>query len=367
MPVYINHIGTAVPNYQLTQEEAAEFMTEALQMEGRDKKKLKYLYRQTGITSRASVIEDYGKEVSDFEFFPKNKTLSPMPTVGERMRLYEKYALGLCVKAIENTVPKNFDFKKITHLITVSCTGMYAPGIDVELVVKLGMNTSVKRTAINFMGCYGAFNAIKTAQQICSAQEDANVLIVAVELCTIHFQGNETEDNLLTNALFADGAAAVVVTNSENGNPALTLENFYSDLVYQGKDEMVWKINDFGFEMRLTSLVPEYIKSGIKELTDNLLEFMSLKVSDIDFFAIHPGGKRILEVIEEVFSLSKNDNRFAYDVLTKYGNMSSPTVLFVLKQILDSVSEEDHDKSILSFAFGPGLTLESMLLKTHCK
>ncbi len=365
MSVYINYIGTAIPNYQLSQDEAATFMTDALQMEGRAKKKLKYLYKQTGITSRASVIEDYGKDVEEFEFFPKNNTLSPMPTVGERMRLYEKYALGLCVKAIENTVPPGFNFKAITHLITVSCTGMYAPGIDVELVVKLGMNTSVKRTAINFMGCYGAFNAIKTAQQICASEPEAKVLIVAVELCTIHFQGNETEDSLLTNALFADGAAALIVSNENTEGPNFSLENFYSDLVYQGKDEMVWKINDFGFEMKLTALVPEYIKSGIKELTENLLNYLSLEVDDINYFAIHPGGKRILQVIEEVFELDPSDNRFAYNVLEKYGNMSSPTVLFVLKEIMNQLVLTDQDKTILSFAFGPGLTLESMLLKTH--
>ena len=157
----------------------------------------------------------------------------------------------------------------------------------------------------------------------------------------------------------------MVISAQKANGLALSLENFYNDLVYQGKDEMVWKINDFGFEMRLTALVPDYIKAGISELTNNLLQYMELNVSEIDFFAIHPGGKRILEVIEDEFNLDTDDNRYAYEVLANHGNMSSPTVVFVLKRILDDLQASDDGKSILSFAFGPGLTLESMLLKVH--
>ncbi len=367
MPVYINYIGTSNPDKNLSQQEAADFMSETWDVDRRYKKKIQYLYNQTGIESRASVIEDYGKSFGEFKFYPNSRNMEPMPTVGDRMRVYEQNAIILSEKAVKNTLPPDYDISKVTHLITVSCTGMYAPGIDVELVDRLGMRTSTKRTAINFMGCYGAFNAMKTADQICKAEPGSQVLVVAVELCTIHFQGHANEESIVTNALFADGAAGILISSNKTPGINFSLENFYSDLIYQGRNEMVWKINDFGFEMRLTALVPEYIKSGIGALAKNLLSYLNLEVSSIDYFAIHPGGKKILEVIEEEFSLTREDNQFAYEVLKQHGNMSSPTVLFVLRKLQEAMTTEDHEKTVLSFAFGPGLTMESMLLKVCSK
>ncbi|MEL6944146.1 MAG: type III polyketide synthase, partial [Bacteroidota bacterium] len=244
-----------------------------------------------------------------------------------------------------------------------SCTGMYAPGIDIELIQALDLPTHTKRTAINFMGCYAAFNAIKTAHQIVESDSNAQVLIVAVELCSLHFQKKKDDDTLLANALFGDGAGALLISGKANEETLnLRLDNFYCDLAIQGKQEMAWSINDFGFEMRLTSMVPEFIRSGIKELTDRLLSNIDLSVSDIDYFAIHPGGKKILRVIEEELQIERGKNRFAHEVLRNYGNMSSPTIIFVLKQLMQTLNQQDQDKKILSFAFGPGLTLESMLL-----
>jgi predicted naringenin-chalcone synthase len=215
------------------------------------------------------------------------------------------------------------------------------------------------------MGCYAAFNALKLADQFCQNNEKAKVLIVCIELCSIHFQKHDDEDTLLANALFGDGAAAVLVESTFE-NVGLSLEHFHCDIVPSGKNDMAWQISDFGFEMKLSTYVPEIIKGGIHSLTQSLLGQLGMAREDIDLFAIHPGGKRILQVIEEELDMSKEDNQFAYDVLREYGNMSSPTVLFVLRQLMDSLSEKDQDKHILSFAFGPGLTLESMLLKVKC-
>jgi predicted naringenin-chalcone synthase len=215
------------------------------------------------------------------------------------------------------------------------------------------------------MGCYAAFNALKLADQFCQNNDNARVLIVCLELCSIHFQKKNDEDTLLANALFGDGAAAVIVESKSEGL-GFSLEHFHCDIVPSGKKDMAWQISDFGFEMKLSSYVPDIIKGGIHSLTQSLLSHLGMAREDIDLFAIHPGGKRILQVIEEELSMSKEDNQHAYDVLKECGNMSSPTVLFVLKNLMDSLSEKDHDKSILSFAFGPGLTLESMLLKVKC-
>ncbi len=367
MKSFISSIGTANPKHVTPQSNIAEFMASALSMNEDEKQRLKALYRASGISQRYSVLEDYGNKVEDYNFYPRNEVLEPFPGIGARMEIYKQEALALSLQAIRSCLSKQTALtpKDFTHLITVSCTGMYAPGIDIEIVQELKMRTHVQRTAINFMGCYAAFNAIKVADAICKAHAEANVLIVCVELCSIHFQKVKDDDNILSNALFGDGAAAMIMQSMAPEHPSLALEKFYCDLNFEGNEEMAWHIGDHGFEMKLSSYVPDMIRGGIAKLTHNLLESFNLNVGDIDYFVIHPGGKRILEVIEQELGISKEDNRYAYSVLKQYGNMSSPTILFVLQMLLQDLEEEDRGRSVLSFAFGPGLTLESMLLKVH--
>lgn len=326
------------------------------------------LYRASGIGYRQSVIPDFGNQNGDFTFFPNTPDLEPFPTVGERMRLYEKEALPLAINAVKNCLStlEKIQPSEITHLITVSCSGMYAPGLDIELIEHLSLNKNVQRTCINFMGCYAAFNGLKIADAICRSNENAKVLMVCVELCTIHYQKAKDWDQVLSNALFSDGAAAVLIDSKKpDSGKSISLENFHCDLASDGKGDMAWHITDMGFEMTLSSYVPDLIKSGIGTLTTNLLNKLELELEEIDFYAIHPGGKKILEVIEWVLNIEKTKNKYAHKVLRDYGNMSSPTVLFVLKEIMQELKDDDDQKNILSFAFGPGLTLESMMLKIH--
>ncbi|WP_266363032.1 type III polyketide synthase [Tellurirhabdus rosea] len=367
MNSYITAIGTAVPAHCTSQSDIAHFMSQALQLDERDQRKLQVLYRQTRIAQRHSVLPDFGRKVGDFSFFPNTPDLEPFPTVGQRMQLYRREALPLALTAIRRCLDELKTTVEPTHLITVSCTGMYAPGLDIELIEALHWPTTTHRTAINFMGCYGAFNGLKTADAIVRANPEARVLVLCLELCTIHFQKKTDEDNLLSNALFADGAAAVLVEGHARPEGAFRMRSFYCDLLPEGRDEMGWIINDFGFEMTLTSEVPSVIQNGIGRLLSILLEKSGLLIEDIGLYALHPGGRKILEVIEQQLGLSSEDNRYAYEVLQQYGNMSSATVLFVLQKIwqefrttpTDSPSKTDH---ILSCAFGPGLTLESMIL-----
>ncbi|MEM9888476.1 MAG: type III polyketide synthase [Bacteroidota bacterium] len=365
MSVYINYIGTANPIHKISQKQIARFMAKTQKLNEAERRSLEVLYRASGIQSRYSILSDYNKTDHEaYEFYPQSPDAEPFPTVGQRMKIYEAAALSLSRSAVEDALPENYAYPEITHLITVSCTGMYAPGIDIGLVESLNLSTHVQRTAINFMGCYAAFNAMKTAYHIIHSQANAKVLVVAVELCSLHFQKSKEADNLLANALFADGAAALLLSGQAEGNPYnFSLEAFHCDLAFQGKQDMAWSINDFGFEMKLTAMVPDFIRSGIAQLSQNLLQSLALKVEDIDYFAIHPGGKKILRVIEEELGFPKSKNQFAYEVLKNYGNMSSPTILFVLKKLQESLGEKDKGKNVLSFAFGPGLTLESMLLK----
>jgi len=369
MKSYIKSIGTALPAFCTSQLEIVDFMASAVNMNEEEKLKLHQLYRASGIGKRYSVIPDFGLSYENYTFFPKSPQLEPFPTIGERMKLYEKEALPLAIKAIENCFQNNpsSNYSDITHLITVSCTGMYAPGLDIEIISALNLSSTTQRTCINFMGCYAAFNGLKAADYICKSESNAKVLLVCIELCTLHYQKSKEPDHLLSNAIFSDGAAAVLIDNKtpKENETALSIENFHSDLEPEGKSEMAWHIRDFGFEMVLSSYVPELLKGGIQKLTAKLFEKVNLKTTDIDFYAIHPGGKKILDVVESVLKIDKEKNKYAHQVLREYGNMSSPTVLFVLKKIIENSTNFNHQNNILSFAFGPGLTLESMLLKIH--
>ena len=367
MPSYLGAIGTANPVHRIAQPQIAEFMAGALGFGEADTRKLRALYRVSGIEHRYSVLPDYGRANGEYTFFPNTPDLEPFPTVGQRMAVYRREALPLAVEAVRNALSQVPDVAvgSITHLVTVSCTGMYAPGLDIELVQALGLRNDVRRTCVNFMGCYAAVNAVKLADAFCQADAGARVLIVSVELCTLHFQKSREEDHLVSNALFGDGAAACLVQAEPlpNDAPSLALQAFHCGLEPDGHDDMAWHINDFGFEMTLSSYVPKLIQRGIRQLTDGLLESLQVQLGDVRHFAIHPGGRKILETIETELGLTRDDNRHAYRVLRDYGNMSSATVLFVLRDVLAAATPADHGAPVLSFAFGPGLTMEAMLLQ----
>lgn len=366
MMSYLCAIGTANPPSCIPQAQIADFMAGALQFDETNTRRLQALYRASGIRQRYSVLPDYGRANGDFEFFPNTVDLEPFPAIGPRMAQYRQHALPLSVAAARDCLRQLPDVTPdgITHLITVSCTGMYAPGLDIELVAALGLLPTVQRTCVNFMGCYAAFNALKLADAFCRANPAAKVLIVCTELCTLHFQKRPEDDHLISNALFGDGSAAALVQAlpSPNG-PSLSLEAFHCGLEPAGHLDMAWHINDFGFEMTLSSYVPGLIQKGIRQLTDQLLANLPIGLADVRAFAIHPGGRRILEVIEQALNLTPHDNRFAYQVLRDFGNMSSATVLFVLRDLLRTLTPTDAGAPVLSFAFGPGLTLEALLLK----
>lgn len=359
---YITSIGIANPEHQIEQTAIANFMVKAMKLSEDDERKLRALHRMSGIETRYSVLNDYSK-TEHFEFY--SNTSDAFPSTKQRAELFQKHAIHLATLSAEKCLSQIADIKRseITHLVVVSCTGMYAPGLDIDLVKVLGLKSSIERTCINFMGCYAAFNALKLAHSFCQQNSLTKVLVVCVELCSIHFQREATEDNLLANSLFADGSAALLVEAQPRNGINLKPISFFCDIATSGEHDMAWSIGDFGFEMRLSSYVPEVIKGGIKKLTASLLEKINFRLSDISFFAIHPGGKKILEAIETELSITKEQNQFAYQVLKKFGNMSSPTVLFVLHELASTLQAADEGKKILSFAFGPGLTLESMVLE----
>lgn len=358
MGSYISHIGTASPEHKFYQNNILDYILEHGNYDFTDIRKLKTIYRASGIESRYSVLPDFGRETSqNFLFLNGTK-----PGLSNRMNVYKQNALKLAVEAVEDALITK-DLAKVTHLITVSCTGMYAPGLDIDLVNALNLPKTTARACVNFMGCYGVFNAIRLADAICQADNNNLVLIVSVELCTLHYDNKPSLDQILANALFADGAAAALVSGKKIADRALEIVNAHTEIFAEHEDQMAWNIGDHAFEMILSDKLSSRIKKQIPDFVGELLKKEKLKLVDINYAAIHPGGKKILMDIEKELLLQKEHTKYSHEVLTEFGNMSSATILFVLKKIakqLDFTSQEQ----ILAMAFGPGITIEGMLLKS---
>ncbi len=354
-------IGTAVPAYKHKQEDILDFMQRVYALNEADKRKLRFLYKQGGIETRYSVIPDYSLFAGEWQFYSPSENLEPFPNLEQRMKWFQKEAAPLSLQAIQKCVEK-FPENEITHLITVSCTGMSAPGLDLELLELLQLPATTFRTSVNFMGCYAAIHALKIADAFCKADKKANVLIVCTELCTLHFQKENTTDNITSSMLFSDGAAAVLVSG-DNEQQGLQIDNFYSTVALKGKPDMAWELSSTGFLMTLSSYVAEMIEENFEELVQNALTAANLSKENISHWCIHPGGKKILESVHSSLGFTNGQLQPCYDVLKEYGNMSSPTVLFVLEKIMKDLNNQQPNK-IFGAAFGPGLTMETLILSS---
>lgn len=346
-----------MPSYRHQQMDILSFMQKVYAANELDKRKMRFLYQQSGISSRYSVLPDYSKETNEWKFYPQTENLEPFPSLEQRMTVYNKQAPLLSVDAIRNCLHNVLHPQEVTHLITVSCTGMSAPGLDLQVMELMDFQKTIFRTSINFMGCYAAIHALKLADAICTAQKNAQVLIVCTELCTLHFQREATIDNITSSLLFGDGCAAALVSgNRSSKQGGIELTGFYSEVISKGKRDMAWELSSSGFLMTLSGYVPELIEEDFAGIVNRSLAKSDIDSSQIDYWCIHPGGKRILEAIEKSMRITREDLHDSYDVLDKYGNMSSATILFVLKQMLGS---QQKQKNIFASAFGPGLTIET--------
>ena len=352
-------IGIGLPEFKHRQDDILDFMQMVYALDEPGKRKLKFLYKQSGIDYRYSVIPDYSLPAGQWTFFQASENLEPFPSLEQRMQCYRDHAPRLSEQAIRDCLGE-FPIEKITHLITVSCTGMSAPGLDLELLELLELPATTFRTSVNFMGCYAAVHALKIADAFCKSDPDANVLIVCTELSTLHFQKKPTIDNLTSSLLFGDGSAAVLVTGNDAAE-GLYLDHFFSKAVLKGKKDMAWELSSSGFLMTLSGYVADLIEGDFNELVCDALLQTNLNKEDIAHWCIHPGGKKVLGAVHNSLGFTNGQLQHSYDVLREYGNMSSATVLFVLKRIIESKGEKIPGK-IFGAAFGPGLTMETFIL-----
>lgn len=334
-------------------------MSSVYNIDDAERRKLAFLYKHSGIEKRYSVIDDFSQPGNEWDFIPNDST-RPFPSIDERMKIFSKEAAPLSIKAVEGCISGHISPANITHLITVSCTGMSAPGLDLQIAEAMQLPPSIFRTSVNFMGCYAAVHALKLAKFICDSTPNSNIVIVATELCTLHFQDEYTPDNAASSLLFADGSAAVLVSNTITSANAVSLNGFYSQVAYKGKEDMAWQLSTKGFLMTLSGYIPQLIEEDITTLVDRALTHYGLQKQSITHWCVHPGGPKILEVIEKKLSLEKDDLCRSRKVLAEYGNMSSPTILFVLKDMLKNLPAKPCN--IMGIAFGPGLTMETFIV-----
>ncbi|MBL0359028.1 MAG: type III polyketide synthase [Chitinophagaceae bacterium] len=356
-------IATGVPQYKHRQEDIFAFADTIHCNNAEESRKLKFLYRHSGIGTRYSVIPDYSLPADERQFYSKAKDMEPFPGLEKRMQCFADNAAPLSVQTISDCIDGKIKPTEITHLITVSCTGLSAPGLDLEIMEAMQLPSSTYRTSINFMGCYAAIHGLKLADAICKSEEKANVIVVCTELCTLHFQKENSIDNITSTLLFADGCAALLMQHDSNELKGIRLKSFFSDVAFKGKKDMSWQLSSKGFLMTLSGYVPDLVKEDFNELISKATGNAGIPKEAVDYWCIHPGGKKILESIEQSVELNENDLRHSYSVLNEYGNMSSPTILFVLKKIWLEVQATAPVKAqtIFGAAFGPGLTMETFI------
>jgi predicted naringenin-chalcone synthase len=364
MPTIIEAIGTANPPYCKSQSDASEFLLRVEGVPDAVRGRLPLIFAKSAIERRFTCIADYNRDYPNFTFYPPNPSLTPAPSTAARNALYRQWAPRLAEEAAAVALAEAGRAPdEITHVIAVSCTGFYAPGLDVHLIKALGLRADVSRTIIGFMGCFAAFNALKTAHAICGSDRNARVLIVCVELCTLHFQPLTTLESAVVSALFADGAAAAVVTArpSHDASGGLAYVGGTSWLDDDSLGDMTWDISDTGFLMTLSARVPGVIARQLPAFLAGLAARYGLTATDLDFWAVHPGGRQILDKTTEALSLAPDALSDSYAILREYGNMSSPTILYILKRLLETRGAAA--RCGVALAFGPGLTIEGCLLR----
>jgi predicted naringenin-chalcone synthase len=361
-------LGVAVPPHAISQAEAAEVALKVCRLDMDQAAVVPVLYRQTGIHRRymifgPDVVRDVreGTTASGSVFLPSNRDDDHGPTTGQRMRQYAveapRLALAAAARALdEAALPPG----SLTHLITVSCTGFLAPGIDVRLIKDLGLASTIERTHIGFMGCHGALNGLRVALAFAGSQPDARVLLCAVELCSLHYHYGGDPKKMVGNALFADGAAAVVgVASASAPAEVWRVTAAGSCLIPDSELAMGWTIGDHGFDMTLSTRVPGLISRCLRPWLEHWLGRRGRDLRDVASWAIHPGGPRIVSAVEEPLGLAPAATEESRQVLQDHGNMSSPTVLF----ILDRLRRRQAPRPCVALGFGPGLVAEAVLIE----
>lgn len=357
-------IGTAVPPTQLPQERIRDLFASQNGIDRRTTRLIGAAFDQSAIDTRHSVVADLGGGPGPFvDDAGQLRAL----TTRERNDAYRREAPRLFASAAADALSRSgFAASEVTHVVTASCTGLFAPGPDFRLVKDLGLPPTVERYHLGFTGCAAAFPALRTATRIGDAQPGAVVLVACAELCSLHVRSSTDPEQIVASAVFADGAAAAVVSSAppRTADPRLDMGAFSTAITSEGESDMDWTIGDTGFEMILTAEVPRIVGREIRAVASSLLGEDDEPADAVDAWAVHPGGRSVLDRVQSGLELPDTAMTDSRAVLRDYGNMSSATVLFILQRILDDDALGDGAR-VAGLCFGPGLTVESALFTRH--
>jgi predicted naringenin-chalcone synthase len=363
MSVYIHNIATSVPENSVEQPFIREQMEQYMGGDPVKRRIIHRIYSHSGIEKRHTVVDDFHSDSREKLFFGDNGALGN-PSTKTRNAIYSRHAKSLFVEVAKKLFGAKTSFKKkdITHVITASCTGFFTPDPAYYIIKELGLPESARRFHLGFMGCFAALPALQMARTICQADAKAVVMVVCVELCSLHLQNSDELDQLIAGSLFADGAAGALVSALEPAQkPAYRLENFHTSIADHSEKDMAWIIGNTGFEMVLSTAVPDIIEENLPAAVDRLLKSYKLDINEINHWAVHPGGRAIVDKVERSMQLRSEQIAASRYVLSQFGNMSSATILFVLKKLLGLPSNNGGER-VAAMAFGPGLTIESAYL-----
>lgn len=355
-------IETASPPFKVNQQFAASELKKRMGGSPAVARMIEMAANQSGIDHRYFVIPDGDENASD-KFFTKDGN-HYSPDTKTRMNEYEKWAVSLAVNAVNKLGETNkINFSTINRLITISCTGFFAPGLDYQIIKEFNLPPNVKRTNIGFMGCAASLVGINSVWEAMKQDENENILMISVELCSLHLQTEPTRDNILANMIFADGAAAAFFSkNNFLQKRKLEIQFAESFMFEDSAKYMGWKIGNNGFEMMLSSELPKIILNYASPTAKEILTKRGIDISKIKHWALHPGGRAILDSLQNGLQLSDRQSKPSREILKNFGNLSSVSILFVLKNILEN-EQLEIDDLCCAIAFGPGLTMELVLFK----
>lgn len=359
-PVHVLAIATAVPEHVCSKQRSVAIAREVFADRPDTLAFLERLLAASGIETRHAVVPDYTCAPKQRTLFPPSRDFRPEPDTKARNQVFTREAPRLALQACA-ALPATDWRSRVTHLVTASCTGFSAPGFDIALVRALGLSPRVHRTHVGFMGCYAGFTTLKLADALCRADPDALALVVHVELCSLHVRFRPDPDALIADTLFADGAAAALLGGERHlalGQAPLRLLGAAAFLLPSGDDAMTWTIGQHGFDMTLSPRVPHVLRQHLPAACATLLEQVEASPADVEHWAIHPGGPAILDQAKQALGIDEPAVAVSREVLSRFGNMSSATIWFVL----DGIRRRDRRGLVYACGFGPGLTLESALL-----
>jgi predicted naringenin-chalcone synthase len=364
MSLAIASIGTAVPEHHGDQELALSIAQAMCAETEKHDRALRAIYRRSGVRKRHTVLNEMSNGTSadnDMFSIPTRGSGDRGPTTLQRMQRYEKEIPSLAIRAAREALElADISANSLTHLITVSCTGFSAPGFDFSLINELALSPHVARTHVGYMGCHAALNGLRVARAFLAADNSARVLMCAAELCTLHLYYGWDAEKVIANALFADGAAALVAMPADRAAPqAWRVVDNGSTVLENSGDFMSWRIGNHGFEMTLSTDLPNLIQQKLRPWLDGWLDGHGLSIEDIGSWAIHPGGPRIVSSAAAAADLQPESIATSQEVLAQFGNMSSPTILFILRRLC----ELDAARPCVALAFGPGITVEAALIR----